>query len=118
MMRRRSAKRRTAKHALRALKTTEQLELQALHRVRRRFTVERTAMINQIRAVLLEHGIVIPLVGPRLVGHTSPSLATVKSFSSAVSSPEFFRDHLLKLLGASPAIGTGRRGLRLARNGE
>lgn len=32
------------------LKTTEQLELQALHRVRRRFIVERTAVINQMRA--------------------------------------------------------------------
>jgi transposase len=41
------------------LKTTEQLELQALHRVRRRFIVERTAVINQMRALLLEHGMVI-----------------------------------------------------------
>ena len=40
------------------LKTTEQLELQALHRVRRRFIVERTAVINQMRALLLEHGMV------------------------------------------------------------
>lgn len=38
------------------LKTTEQLELQALHRVRRRVIVERTAVINQMRALLLEHG--------------------------------------------------------------
>jgi transposase len=38
------------------LKTTEQLELQALHRVRRRFIVERTAVINQMRALLLERG--------------------------------------------------------------
>ena len=43
------------------LKTTEQLELQALHRVRRRFIVERTALINQMRALLLEHGMVIPV---------------------------------------------------------
>jgi transposase len=43
------------------LKTTEQLELQALHRVRRRLIVERTAVINQMRALLLEHGIAIPV---------------------------------------------------------
>jgi transposase len=43
------------------LKTMEQLELQALPRVRRRFIVERTAVINQMRALLLEHGRVIPV---------------------------------------------------------
>jgi transposase len=43
------------------LKTTEQLELQALHRVRRRAVMERTAVVNQMRALLLEHGIVVPL---------------------------------------------------------
>src|SRR3990172_11986454 len=42
------------------LKSNEQLELQALHRVRRRFIIERTAVVNQMRALLLEHGIVIP----------------------------------------------------------
>lgn len=53
------------------LKTTEQLELQALHRVRRRFIVERTAVINQMRALLLEHGIVIP-VGRAAFVHRMP----------------------------------------------
>lgn len=43
------------------LKTTEQLELQALHRVRQRGVRERTAVVNQMRALLLEHGIVVPL---------------------------------------------------------
>ena len=43
------------------LKTPDQLELQALHRVRQRFIVERTAVVNQMRALLLEHGIVIPV---------------------------------------------------------
>ena len=35
----------------------EQLDLQALHRVRSRFVSERTAVINQIRGFLLERGI-------------------------------------------------------------
>jgi transposase len=43
------------------LKTDEQLELQALRRVRRRFIIERTAVVNQMRALLLERGIGIPL---------------------------------------------------------
>ena len=42
------------------LKSHEQLELQATHRVRERFITERTATINQMRALLLEYGIAIP----------------------------------------------------------
>jgi transposase len=42
------------------LKTIEQLELQASHRIRRRLVHERTAVINQLRSLLLEYGIVTP----------------------------------------------------------
>jgi transposase len=38
-------------------KTAEQLDLQALHRVRERLVSQRTGIINQIRAFLLERGI-------------------------------------------------------------
>jgi transposase len=54
------------------LKTTEQLELQALHRVRQRVVMERTAVVNQMRALLLEHGIVVPL-GRALFAHRLPA---------------------------------------------
>src|SRR6516164_6904600 len=40
-------------------KTNEQLDLQALHRVRSRLVSERTALINQIRGFLLERGIIV-----------------------------------------------------------
>lgn len=40
-----------------ALKSAEQLDLQALHRVRQRLIGQRTAVINQIRGFLLECGI-------------------------------------------------------------
>ena len=40
------------------VKSVEQLDLQALHRVRERLVGRRTAVINQIRAFLLERGIV------------------------------------------------------------
>ena len=43
------------------LKTPEQLELQALHRIRRRLVHQRTAVVNQLRALLLEHGVVTPV---------------------------------------------------------
>jgi transposase len=42
------------------LKSEEQLDVQTLHRVRDRLVGERTALINQLRAVLLERGITIP----------------------------------------------------------
>ena len=40
------------------IKTDDQLDLQALHRVRERLVRRRTALINQIRGFLLERGIV------------------------------------------------------------
>src|SRR5678815_5157529 len=42
-----------------ATKTADQLDLQALHRVRERLVSERTGIINQIRAFLLERGIAV-----------------------------------------------------------
>jgi transposase len=42
-----------------ATKTADQLDLQALHRVRERFVSQRTGIINQIRAFLLERGIAV-----------------------------------------------------------
>ena len=42
-----------------ATKTADQLDLQALHRVRKRFVSQRTGIINQIRAFMLERGIAV-----------------------------------------------------------
>src|SRR5438045_3587250 len=42
-----------------ATKTADQLDLQALHRVRERLVSQRTGIINQIRAFLLEHGVAV-----------------------------------------------------------
>ena len=41
------------------LKTRDALDMQTLHRARDRLIGERTALINQMRAILLERGIVI-----------------------------------------------------------
>ena len=43
-----------------AVKTVEQQDLQALHRLRESRVVERTALCNQIRGLLAEYGIVLP----------------------------------------------------------
>jgi transposase len=42
------------------IKTEEQLDLQALHRVRERWVMRRTAVVNQIRSLLLERGVTVP----------------------------------------------------------
>jgi transposase len=41
------------------IKTDDQLDLQSLHRVRERWVMRRTAVINQIRSLLLERGITL-----------------------------------------------------------
>jgi len=42
------------------IKTVEQQDMAGWHRIRERKVKERTAMVNQIRALLLEQGIVLP----------------------------------------------------------
>src|SRR3954452_15256248 len=41
------------------IKTEDQLDVQALHRVRDRLVERRTSLINQLRAFLLERGITV-----------------------------------------------------------
>lgn len=41
------------------LKTDDQLDMQSVHRVRERWVIRRTAVVNQIRGLLLERGIVV-----------------------------------------------------------
>jgi transposase len=50
------------------VKTQAQLDMQTLHRSRDRLVGERTALINQARAILLERGIVVPQ-GKRKLEH-------------------------------------------------
>jgi transposase len=42
------------------IKTEEQLDLQALHRVGERWVMRGTAVVNQIRSLLLEPGLTVP----------------------------------------------------------
>jgi transposase len=57
------------------VESVEQLDLQALHRVRERLVSRRTAVINQVRAFLLERGIVFR-VGRRHIAREMPALFT------------------------------------------
>jgi transposase len=42
-----------------AIKTEDQVDLQALHRVRERLQNQRTSLVNQLRAFLLERGLIV-----------------------------------------------------------
>jgi transposase len=55
------------------IKTEEQLDLQALHRVRERWVMRRTAVVNQIRSLLLERGLTLPK-GRRSVDEQLPRI--------------------------------------------
>ena len=49
-----------------ALKSEEQLDMQTLHRARDQAVRERTSLMNQLRAVLLERGVIVPQGRARL----------------------------------------------------
>ena len=57
------------------IKTEEQLDLQATHRVRERWVMRRTAVVNQIRGLLLERGLTLPK-GRSHVDHALPEILT------------------------------------------
>ena len=58
-MQKRSPKRCSAQHEVRRDQEADQLDLQALHRVRERLVGQRTGIINQIRAFMLERRIAV-----------------------------------------------------------
>ncbi len=66
------------------LKSEEQLDMQALHRARNRLVGERTALINQLRAILLERGIIVAQGRRKLEQHVT---AMLDSDSAASVSP-------------------------------
>jgi transposase len=63
-----------------AIKSVEQLDLQALHRVRERLVSQRTGIINQLRAFLLERGIAVRQ-GPRPLRSELPLILTMDKLS-------------------------------------
>jgi transposase len=70
-----------------ATKSADQLDLQALHRVRERLVGQRTGIINQIRAFLLERGIAVRQ-GLRFLRAELPAILATRS---DVLSPRMLR---------------------------
>src|SRR5919202_802470 len=56
------------------LKSEDRLDLRTLHRVRGRLVGQRTALINQLRAVLLERGVVVPQGRAKLARHIAATM--------------------------------------------
>jgi transposase len=69
------------------IKSAEQLDLQALHRIRSRLVGHRTAVINQLRRFLLECGVIVPQ-GPARLREILPSVLAQRT---DVFSPRMIR---------------------------
>jgi transposase len=70
-----------------ANKTAEQLDLQALHRVRERLVSQRTGIINQFRAFMLERGIAVR----QGIGFLRTELPTILATRTDALSPRMLR---------------------------
>jgi transposase len=70
-----------------ATKTAEQLDLQALHRVRERLVSQRTGIFNQIRAFMLERGIAVL----QSIGFLRKELPTILATRIDALSPRMLR---------------------------
>ena len=65
------------------IKTEEQLDLPAVHRVRERWVMRRTALVNQVRGLLLERGVPLPQGRKHLEQALPLLLSETDSFLSA-----------------------------------
>jgi transposase len=61
------------------VKSEAQLEVQSLHRVRERLVAERTALINQLRSLMLERGITVPQGRCKLERHLPEILSNERN---------------------------------------
>lgn len=79
-----------------AVKTKEQQDIQCIHKARARLVRERTAQANQIRGLLHEYGIVIPL-GISRVMEDMPKILKDESNGLTASGRELFLDLHMEL---------------------
>jgi transposase len=83
------------------IKSVEQQDLQALHRVRERLMKARTALINETRGLLHEYGIIVPQGASTFRKHVLEKLATEEAKLTPQSLGLF--QQLLEELGALEA---------------
>jgi transposase len=73
------------------LKSEAQLDMQSLHRARDRLVGERTALINQMRAILLERGLILPQGRRKLELHLE-TLLTAEQVSLSPRTRQLIED--------------------------
>jgi transposase len=74
-----------------SLKTIEQQDIQALHRIRSLLAQERTALANQIRGLLMEYGIII-VKGLHNITKYLPNILTDEETELSTVSKNFLSD--------------------------
>jgi transposase len=79
------------------VKSEAQLEVQSLHRVRERLVAERTALINQLRSLMLERGITVPQGRCKLERHLPSENCAPKRRARGIQSPMLLRPKRLDL---------------------
>jgi len=79
-----------------AIKKKEQQDIQCIHKVRARLVRERTAQANQIRGLLHEYGIIIPL-GINHVMEGMPKILKDESNGLTACGRELFQDLYMEL---------------------
>ena len=83
-----------------AIKNKEQQDVQSIHKVRARLVGERTAQANQIRGLLHEYGIVIPLGINHVIAEV-PSVLKDENSSLTFCGKELFHDLYMELRNIS-----------------
>ncbi len=100
------------------IKSPEQLDIQALHRVREQLVRWRTRLINQVRGLLAERGVVLPRGAWRLREEATAVLDDPASELTALAA-ELFRGLLGQLRELEHRIATlGRRIVQICRASE
>src|SRR5262245_6296864 len=109
-----------------AVKSEEQLDLQALHRVREKLVSQRTAVINQVRAFMLERGIAVRQGALALRRELGDLLATrtdvlsprmVRTIEDLADDWHNFDRRIENISAEIQALGQDEPGLRAADDG-
>ena len=99
------------------VKTPQQPAELAVHRIRRRLIGQRTALINQLRGLLAEYGVVLPQ-GANHVRSQLPTLLEDSSESLPPLALELFRDLYEELVQLEQRIGSYERRVELLYRGN
>lgn len=87
------------------VKSEAQLDMQTLHRARERLVGERTSLINQLRAILLERGIAVPQGRRRLEQYLAARLGETDATSLGVRMTALIEDMRLEWRELDRRIG-------------